>query len=210
MQRFASARGRAQLFDVLVAAQLALSGLELVAWLVAALSGNGNLIHVLNRGRTTIGAFEAVLFVFATVVLAAWAFRVLANLPALGVARRRLDPDSALVLILVPIVNFVAAPLVARAVWLDTDPTPPARGRLRNVLIAWYGGFALSLAAVAELRGAVGRGLALVEMLGEAGWLLAGAACLVAVRAVQRRQDEQWNDGELKRAVPQPAADGLR
>jgi hypothetical protein len=81
---------------------------------------------------------------------------------------------------------------------------------VRGVLIAWYGGFALSLMAVKLLRGHIGRDLALVEVLGEAGWLLAGLACLSAVRAIQRRQDEQWNDGELRRAVPQPTAEALR
>jgi hypothetical protein len=210
VQRFVSVRGRAQLLDVLVAAQLALTAVQLVAWATAALVGNGALIHMLNRGRVAVATFESLLFVSATVLFAAWAFGVLANLPPLGIERRRMDPDTALVLSLVPLVNFVAVPLVARAAWLDTDPTPPVRGRVRAVLIAWYVGFALSLMAVKLLRGQIGRDLALVEMLGAAGWLLAGVACITAVRAVQRRQDEQWNDGELRRAVPQPTAEALR
>jgi hypothetical protein len=104
----------------------------------------------------------------------------------------------------------VAVPLVARAAWLETDPTPPVRGRMRAVLWAWYGGFAVALVAIKLLRGQIGRGLALVEVLGGIGWLVAGLACLTAVRAIQRRQDEQFADAELRRAVPAPTAEGLR
>lgn len=213
MQGFVSARTRAQLLDVLLSAQIAVLALEVLAWLIVLVVGEGGLSRVLVRGAGRADPFTAVLLLVATVVFALWARRVAANVPALGLYRRRVSAGSAVVLTLLPVVNLVAVPLVGRALWLDSDALPPAGQRADRVTGVWIAALSLSVIAAAASNGLEWlhlRAFAALQAVSTAAWLAAGAMCLTVVRAVQARQDARELDLELRAAVPAPTADRLR
>jgi hypothetical protein len=191
---YVSARSRAQLVDVLLAAQLSLYALRVAGALVIALAPFGELGRMLTRGARLSTPFLLVLFIADAIALLFWLDRAARNLPSLG-AKRAIAPEHVVGVFFAPLVNLVAVPYVVRHVWLASDPTPPRRGWLVG---AWWASF-IAAAAVG-----FGSGLG-------AALMVSSAACLLGVvRDTQRRQDEQSFDDELRRAVPVPAADALR
>jgi hypothetical protein len=210
MRGYVSARGRAELLDTLLAAQVALLALHTAGWLLIAVVGHGDLVRTVERGARVSRPILQALFVVGQIVFGAWAFRVCSNLTSLDSWRRRLQPDTAVVLSLVPVLSVVGVPLVARALWLDSDPTPPPAGRVRRTLALWW--VALAVAGVCNQlkddEGGVAR--ALLSASASAAWLVAALVCLVVVRQVQHRQDEQALDFERRRAAPTPTAAALR
>ncbi|MGZ3408093.1 MAG: DUF4328 domain-containing protein [Polyangia bacterium] len=195
MSGYVSARPRAQLVDVLLAAQIALYALRVAGGVVVAVAPDGELGRMLERGARLSVPFLLVLFIAATIALLFWLDRAARNLPSLG-ARTTIAPEHVVGVFFAPLVNLAAVPYVLRHVWLASDPTPPRRGWL---VAGWW--------ATLLLAGAGG----LWASAFGAALMLASAACLLGiVRDTQRRQDEQILDEELRRAVPLPTADALR
>jgi hypothetical protein len=206
MPSYVSARGRAQLVEVLLAVQLALWSLRLGGWVVAALAPRSQLAGLLVRGAVLSSPIVVLLLVGSALAFLAWLARAASNLPALnGVPLSRWRVARSLVW------PAQARRLLWR-VWHDSDPTPPAARRAR---LLWYGTW-LPLGA-AVLLDAYAPHLSL--RLEDDQWLLAlQALCAVVaagmgvplVRDVQRRQDEQWLDRARRQLEPEPAADRLR
>ena len=194
MHRYVSAQSRAQLVDVLLAAQIALYALRFFGALFVLVAPETDLGVMLARGARLSQPFLLVLFIGTAIAFLFWLDRAARNLPALS-AREPISPEHVVGVFFAPVVNLGAIPYVVRHVWHGSDPTPPARGWL---LYGWWGAFLVGVMAI---------GAPLLS----APLMLASALCLVAiVRDVQRRQDEQFRDEELRRAVPEPAADALR
>ncbi|HEX8954536.1 MAG TPA: DUF4328 domain-containing protein [Polyangia bacterium] len=194
MDAYESARTRAQLVDVLLAAQIALYALRFAGALVLLVAPDGELGQMLARGARLSQPFLLVLFIATAIAFLFWLDRAARNLPSLG-ARAPIAAEHVVGVCFAPVVNFVAIPYVVRHVWYGSDPTAPARPWL---LAGWWPSL---------LVGALGLATPLVS----APLFLVSALCLVAiVRDVQRRQDEQFLDGERRRAVPAPTADALR
>jgi len=194
MHRYVSARSRAQLVDVLLAAQIALYALRFAGALFLLVAPDGDLGHMLARGARLSQPFLLVLFIATAIAFLFWLDRAARNLPALG-APNAIAPEHVVGVFFAPVVNLCAIPYVVRHVWYGSDPTPPARGWL---LLGWWPAFFFGV-------------LGLSTTLWSAPLFLVSAACLVGiVRDVQRRQDEQFLDDERRRAVPLPTADALR
>ena len=205
MSGYVSARPRAQLVDVLLAAQIALYALRVAGGLVVAVAPDGELGRMLARGARLSTPFLLVLFIGCAIALLFWLDRAARNLlplrasasPSLG-ARTTIAAEHVVGVFFAPLVNLVAIPYVVRHVWLASDPTPPSDARRRWLLGGWWP--TVLLAASGLLPPALGAAL-----------MLTSSACLLAiVRDTQRRQDEQSLDEELRRAVPLPTADALR
>jgi Domain of unknown function (DUF4328) len=197
MRGYVSARSRAQLVDVLLAAQVAILALRTVGGLWTACVPHGELSSMITRGAAISAPFLLVLFIAAAVALLLWLDRAARNLSALGAAGA-LAPETVVGVFFAPVVNLIAIPWVVRNVWLASDPTPPPAARVRRLLVGWWP--TLLLAGLFEWPPFIANGL-----------LLLSARCLLAiVRDVQHRQDEQWLDSERQAAVPQPTADFLR
>jgi len=194
MGRYVSARARAQLVDVLLAAQIALYALRFFGALFVAVAPDGDLGMMLARGARLSQPFLLVLFIATAIAFLFWLDRAARNLPALGTAKA-IAPEHVVGVFFAPVVNLVAIPYVVRHVWYGSDPTPPARGWL---LAAWWPPLLVAW-------------LTLGSAIVSAPLMLVSAGTLIAlVRDVQRRQDEQFRDDELRHAVPQPTADALR
>jgi hypothetical protein len=196
MHRYVSARSRAQLVDVLLAAQIALYALRFFGALFVAVAPDGDLGLMLARGARLSQPFLLVLFVATTIAFLFWLDRAARNLPSLSAGPvKPIAPEHVVGVFFAPVVNLFAIPYVVRHVWYGSDPTPPARSWL---IFGWWPPLLLG-------------GLTLAAPILSAPLLLASATALVAlVRDLQRRQDAQFLDDELRRAVPAPAADALR
>ena len=194
MGRYVSARARAQLVDVLLAAQVALYALRFFGALFVTVAPDGDLGMMLARGARLSQPFLLVLFIATAIAFLFWLDRAARNLPALGAASP-IAPEHVVGIFFAPVVNLVGIPYVLKHVWYGSDPTPPARSWL---LVAWWPPFLFAW-------------LTLGSPIVSAPLMLVSAAALIAlVRDVQRRQDEQFRDDELRRAVPDPTADALR
>jgi Domain of unknown function (DUF4328) len=197
MQGYESARGRAQLVDVLLAAQIALYALRFVGGIYVAVAPDGDLGRMLARGERLSVPFLLVLFVVTAFAFIAWLHRAARNLPSLHVAVERLWGafwlKHVVASFFVPLFNLLTIPYVVRQVWLESDPTLPRR---RWLVAVWW----VSLLEAALIPPVLG-----------AAFMLTSAVCLLGiVRDTQRRQDEQILDEELRRAAPLPTADALR
>jgi hypothetical protein len=194
MKSYVSARERSQLVDVLLAAQLALYALRFAGGLYVLVAPEGALAAMLTRGARLSQPFLLVLFVATAIAFLFWLDRAARNLAALG-AKKPIAPEHVVGVFFAPVVNLIAVPYVVRHVWYGSDPTPPGRGWL---LYGWWAPLCVGA-------------LALTVPLASAPLFLVSAVCLIGiVRDVQRRQDEQFLDDELRRAVPAPTAEALR
>ena len=195
MRGYVSARARAQLVDVLLAAQIAIYSLRVAGALYLSVApADSDFGFVLARGARLSQPFLLVLFIATAIAFLFWLDRAARNLPSLG-AREAIASEHVVGVFFAPVVNLVAIPYVVRHVWLGSDPTPPARSWL---LWGWW---------PALFVGALAQSVPLVS----APLFLLSAVCLTGiVRDVQRRQDEQFLDDERRRAVPLPTADALR
>ena len=193
MHSYVSARSRAQLVDVLLAAQVALWSLRLAGGLYLVAAPEGGLAVTLTRGARLSQPFLLVLFVGTAIAFLLWLDRAARNLPALGV-EGAIAPEHVVGVFFAPVVNLVAIPYVVQHVWVRSDPTPPGRPWL---LFAWWPSLVLAAVVGPSVPGAA-------LMLGSA------LALTAIVRDTQGRQDEQALDDERRRAVPLPTADALR
>ena len=195
MREYVSARARAQLVDVLLAAQVALYALRAAGAAYLGVESEGGLAMTLARGERMSQPFLLLLFIATAIAFLFWLDRAARNLPSLTQTRNPLAAEHVVGVFFAPVINLFAAPYVLYHVWLASDPTPPRRGWL---VLAWWPPL-------------IAAWLTLDWPLVSSALLLASALSLVAiVRDVQRRQDEQFLDEELRRAVPLPTADSLR
>jgi hypothetical protein len=195
MRGYLSAKARAQLVDVLLAAQIAILSLRVVGALYLTVAPpDGDFALMMARGARLSQPFLLVLFIATAIAFLFWLDGAARNLPSLG-ARGAIAAEHVVGVFFAPVVNLFAIPHVVRHVWRSSDPTPPARAWL---LWGWWPSFLLAVPTL---------GVPMVS----APLMLVSAACLVGiVRDVQRRQDEQFLDDERRRAAPLPTADALR
>lgn len=199
MPGYVTAQARAQTVDVLLAAQISLLALRVLGWIYVALAGESALSRMIVRGARLSAPLLLLLFLVTAAAFLLWLDRAARNLPALG-AREPIEPEHVVGAFLIPVVNFVTAPWVVRRIWIESDPTPPPGGRDWALLVGWWLPLLSSL-----LLWPLG-----VPQLVDLLRLVAAGCLLGIVRDVQRRQDAQWLDRELKRAVPLPSPEALR
>jgi hypothetical protein len=91
--------------------------------------------------------------------------------------------------------NVVTVPWAVYSVWRATDPVPPRRPWL---MATWWGGLILALGVVRH------------DTIASALMVVSAASLIAIVRDAQRRQDAQFDDLELRGAIPAPTANGYR
>ncbi|HEY1587621.1 MAG TPA: DUF4328 domain-containing protein, partial [Polyangia bacterium] len=127
MRGYVSARARAQLVDVLLAAQIAIYSLRVGGALYLAVAPDGgDFGAMLARGARLSQPFLLVLFLATAIAFLFWLDRAARNLPSLGV-RAAISPEHVVGVFFAPVVNLFAIPHVVRHVRSASDPTAPAR-----------------------------------------------------------------------------------
>jgi hypothetical protein len=222
MESYESARGRSIAITVLVILQLAVLGLATVAWGMGVSMLDGDLVAAAGVFGTAAGleVLDLLLFLAATVVFCTWVYRSIANLPALGSMSCRFTPSGAVWSYFIPFVNLVRGHQVMATIW--TESQPPAVNengfylpRKATIVHAWWALYLFSGVAgwifsnshpnVDSLR-SLGSAQVVLHFVRMTTALL----FLIMIRGAQARQDEQWQDLERRRSVPQPTADALR
>jgi hypothetical protein len=223
MESYVSARGRAIALNVLVIVQLVLLALATGAWALGSSALDGDLTSAAASFGVAAGIeiFDFLVFFAATVVFLTWVHRSIANLPALGSMSCIFTPAAAVWGWFIPFVNLVRGHQVMTTIWIESQPAPlDADGVMlqRNATIVhWWWGLYL-FTGVAGIIAGKSHPFGIDELRSVASsqiWLHAlrmttAALFLFMVRGAQQRQDEQWQDLERRRNVPQPTADALR
>src|SRR4051794_23896112 len=121
MREYVSARARAQLVDVLLAAQIALYALRVVGAAYLEVEPDGRLARTLARGERMSQPFLLLLFIATAIAFLFWLDRAARNLPSL--TRNSLAAEHVVGVFFAPVVNLFAAPYVIYHVWMASDPT---------------------------------------------------------------------------------------
>ena len=220
MQPFVSARGRATAITVLTILQLVALALSTIGYAIA-LGGHelGGPVGLVFGGALDI--LDSALFLATLVVFMTWVYRSIANLPALGSMSCRFTPSGAVWSFFIPFVNLVRGHQVMATIWQESQP--PAFNEhgyylpRKTTIVNWWWALIILIRVASwitsrttpidadEVRELVISGIVLNLM-----YMAAGALFLVMIRGAQARQDEQWQDLERRRNVPQPRADALR
>lgn len=222
MEAYVSARGRSIAITVLVILQLVVLALATVAWGVGVSMLDGNLTAAAGvfGSAAALEVLDLLLFIAATVVFLTWVYRSIANLPGLGSMSCRFTPSGAVWSYFIPFVNLVRGHQVMATIW--TESQPPAVNengfylpRKATIVHAWWALYLFSglfgwissnsHPHLDELR-ALGSSQVFLHVIRMTTALL----FLLMIRGAQARQDEQWQDLERRRNVPQPTADALR
>src|SRR4051812_25242977 len=222
MQGYVSARGRSIAITVLVIMQLVVLALAMAAWGWGSTLVEGDLTAAAAAFGSAAGleVLDVLLFLGATVVFLTWVYRSIANLPALGSMSCIFTPSGAVWSYFIPFVNLVRGHQVMATIW--TESQPPAVNengfylpRKATIVHAWWALYLFSGVAgwifsnshpnVDSLR-SLGSAQVVLHFVRMATALL----FLLMIRGAQARQDEQWQDLERRRSVPQPTADALR
>jgi hypothetical protein len=201
MRGYVSARLRVRLFQTLLAGLVTLLALLLGASLLAGTVRGVAVWSWLEREFWDIRVLLFWWFYVVFLLFVIWAVRVDANAKALGLA-----PGFAwTVPVVATILPFVSVPMLARKVWLGSDPTPPLRWEVRLTFWLWSASLLLGwLYCFKEPERAT-------DLVIQHDCLLIAALLLWRiVDRVQSRQDEYVLDLERRAAVPQPTADALR
>ncbi|HEX8954535.1 MAG TPA: DUF4328 domain-containing protein [Polyangia bacterium] len=224
MEAFVSARGRSIAITVLVILQLVTMSLSMLAWYVGASQlGDNNMTAAMAAfgSAAAAGTINSLLFLAATVVFLTWVHRAIANLPALGSMSCRFSPSGAVWSYFIPFVNLVRGHQVMATIWQESQP--PAVNehgfylpRSATIVHWWWGlylfnGLAGVFTAMSRPFGVDDlRSFASTQVFLQLPHLAAGILFLLMIRRAQARQDEQWQDLERRRNVPQPSAAALR
>jgi hypothetical protein len=223
MEAYVSARGRSIAITVLVIVQLVLLVLATGAWGMGISALDGNLTGAAASFGLAAGLeiFDFLVFFAATIVFLSWVYQSIANLPALGSMSCRFTPAGAVWCWFIPFVNLVRGHQVMATIWQESQPPAVNENGFylpRNATIVnwWWGLYLFTGVAgivtnnshpfgIEELR-SVGSTQIVLHVLRIATAVL----FLFMVRGAQARQDEQWQDLERRRNVPQPSAEALR
>jgi hypothetical protein len=223
MNGYISTRGRALALTILVTLQL----FTLLGAAAAWASGASALDHDLTGAAAAfttaaaIGSFDTLLFIAATVVFLTWVHRAMANLAPLGSMSTRFSPAMAVWAYIIPFVNFVWGHTVMATIWQESQP--PAMtdegfyAKRSTALVNWWWGLYLACIVIAmSMMFARPFGVEQLHALAtkEIIFLVVRAVnallFILMIRGAQKRQDEQWQDLERRRNVPQPTAEALR
>jgi hypothetical protein len=227
MDGYRSGRALAIAAIVLVAIQVALDAFGALGFLALRLGSPAGLSIVTSFGTGLAAILSPLLYVTTLVVFMVWVYRAAANLAALGSMNLRFTPSSAVWSFFIPIVNIVQPHQVMSAIWIESQPAVinehgyALRRRATPVSIWWAAiviGTILTqvlrldlpdLASATESSESL-QSLVTLGMVESAIWSIAGSLFMYMVWRAQGRQDAQWRDLELRRAVPRPTADVLR
>jgi Domain of unknown function (DUF4328) len=223
MESYVSARGRSIAITVLVILQLVVLALATVAWGAGVSMLDGDLASAAGVFGTAAGleVLDLLIFIAATVVFLTWVHRSIANLPALGSMSCRFTPSGAVWSYFIPFVNLVRGHQVMATIW--TESQPPAVNEngfylpRKATLVHWWWGLYI-FSGIAGMAAGKVKPLGIEELRSTAHSQLILHAIRIAtalmflflVRGAQKRQDEQWQDLERRRNVPQPTAEALR
>lgn len=223
MESYVSARGRAVAITVLTIAQLVVLTLATVAWAVGVSNLSGDLTGAAAAFSAAGGLeiFDSLLFLAATIVFLTWVYRSIANLPGLGSMSCIFSPAGAVWGFFIPFVNLVRGHQVMATIWRESQP--PAVNEhgfylpRKTTIVSWWWGLYL-FAGVAGLATQNSRPFGVEELRSLATSqvvlhlirMATALLFLLMVRGAQKRQDEQWQDLERRRNVPQPSAEALR
>jgi hypothetical protein len=109
---------------------------------------------------------------------------------------------------MVPLANIPLSHGVLTALWHESQPRTDGTALQHwlgaPLVTAWLLALCAAIESVMVVSGVYERGALLLS------WLTAGVLFVCMVLRIQRRQDEQWRDLELRRRVPQPSATALR
>lgn len=223
MQAYVSARGRAIALTILTIVQLVLLVLATGAWAVGASALGGDLTSAAASFGLAAGleVFDLLVFIAATVVFLTWVYRAIANLSPLGSMSCRFTPAGAVWSWFIPFVNLVRGHQVMATIWQESQPPAVNENGFylprKATIVHWWWGLYLFTGVVGiatqnshpfgieELRSLASSQIGL-HFLRIATALL----FLFMVRGAQKRQEEQWQDLERRRDVPQPSAEALR
>jgi hypothetical protein len=222
---FIAARGRTTAMTVLVIVQVVLLAIAAVAWLVGAASLDSDLTSAQTSFTAAAGlaGLDQLVFWSTAVVFLTWTYRATANLPALGSMSAKFTPGSAVWWYFIPFANLVQGHAVMANIW--TESQPPAVNEngfylpRKAMLVHWWWGLYLLTTFGAFFVGVSALGRPSIDALrtvahGQSIWLIVRAATalmfLFMIRGAQKRQEDQWQDLERRRTVPQPTAEALR
>jgi hypothetical protein len=137
-----------------------------------------------------------------------WVRRATDNLRALGTTRPSFGGVHAVLFLLMPLANIPLSHGVLTALWHESQPrrdgTAPQHWLGAPLVTAWLLSLCAAIECVMVVAGSYEREALLLS------WLATGGLFVAMVLATQRRQDEQWRDLELRRAVPRPSANAWR
>jgi hypothetical protein len=223
MDAYRSARGRAIALGVLVVAQLGVHTLATCEWAAAAGALDDNLVAASASFRSAglLDGVNLLLFFGASIVFMTWVYRSIANLPALGSMSCRFSPASAVWSYFIPLVNFVRGHQVMATIWKESQPPAVNESgfylpRKTTLVNWWWGAYLFSaVAGMATTRAhPVGveslHELATGQIVFHVMRMVGALLFLLMIQGAQKRQDEQCQDLERRRNVPQPTADALR
>ena len=164
-----------------------------------------------------------VAYVIAFIFFLRWVHRAVSNLDALGTPNIRSSPSQAVWGFFIPFINLVRPYEVLKQIWVDSQPVVAnengsAIPRSARVVTAWW--VLIWIANIAtRIMSATLRTpttheelqTLIAEMFVVAlAWTVAGILFVRMVWLSQRRQEDQWQDLELRRQAPQPTAEALR
>lgn len=222
MTPYVSARPRARSLRALVAVQIILLTIIDALWLLARSFYGVDGRRALDLLHTMQGLawLDTLVFFCATYFFLAWVHRATANLPALNdQLPPRFSPGEAVGSFFVPILNLVRGYQIVAAIWTQSQPITDEASYVAArspALVGWWWGTNVAFGVMTVLRPHHPHGIDGAKA--HALWMILSlllrivCACffLAVIGGAQRRQDEQWRDLELRRAVPQPSAEALR
>ena len=229
MEAYISARGRAVALMVLTILQLVLLLLATGAWVMAVSAFDndpftGRASFVL---AAALDGINLLLFVAATVVFLTWVYRSIANLPALGSISCLFAPAEAVGCWFIPFFNLVRGHQVMTTIWRESQSPATYEGGFqllpKATIVHWWWGLylltgvaslsinftSLSINSHPESILAL-RSMSSTQVVLHLPRMVTALLFLFMIRGSQTRQDEQWQDVERRRSVPQPSTAGLR
>ena len=162
------------------------------------------------------------LYIAALVVFMVWVYRATSNLQALGSREILCTPSSAVWGFFIPFINLVRPHQVMSQIWIESQPAVLnehgyALPRKATPVSIWWAAIVLGSVITRVIRALPDpttidslHSVATLGILEGVSWSTAGVLFIYMVWNAQKRQDEQWQDLELRRSVPQPSADALR
>jgi Domain of unknown function (DUF4328) len=222
MDQYRSGRGLALAAVILVGIQLFLDAASVVGWglLLGSTDAGSNVLTLFATGIAAV--ISVLLYIAALVVFMCWVYRATANLAALGSLNLRFKPSTAVWGFFIPILNIVRPHQVMSTIWIESQPAVVnehgfALPRKATPVSVWWAAVIVGTVITRVIQATPDpttfdaiHSLATLGIVEGTAWSIAGGLFIYMVWRAQQRQDAQWQDLELRRAVPQPKADALR